>query len=32
MAEDSRKKKADSWSKAVSRSFDLADLSLWMWS
>ncbi|WJX48763.1 glycerol kinase [Trifolium repens] len=26
MAEDSRKKKADSWSKAVSRSFDLADL------
>ncbi|KAK2432434.1 glycerol kinase [Trifolium repens] len=28
MAEDSRKKKADSWSKAVSRSFDLADLTL----
>jgi glycerol kinase len=28
MPEDSRKKKADSWSKAVSRSFDLADLSL----
>lgn len=28
MAEDVRKKKADSWCKAVSRSFDLADLSL----
>ncbi|PNX78853.1 glycerol kinase [Trifolium pratense] len=27
MAEDLRKKKADSWLKAVSRSFDLADLS-----
>ncbi|MCI51870.1 glycerol kinase, partial [Trifolium medium] len=28
MVEESRKKKTDSWSKAVNRSFDLADLSL----
>lgn len=31
MAADVRKKKTDSWSKAVGRSFDLADLTLW-WS
>lgn len=28
MAEEIRKKKVDSWCKAVSRSFDLADLTL----